>query len=110
MKKRESRELEERSTPFFFDQDEYNCQFGYTSCPAYGSFGGAGYMDDFVCVDLRNDLESCGGCVSDDSPNGEFNRNGGRDCSAIPNIDTVSCQKGQCIIGEFCVANFGMSC
>ena len=54
----------------------------------------------FECVDIRRDLEACGGCVYNDSPFGERTAAGGRDCSAIPNVDEVRCEKGQCIIRE----------
>jgi len=68
------------------------------------------------CVDVMNDLESCGGCV-ELARDGQRSEDGGRDCSAIPHIDTVSCQLGKCIIescrpgytvsrnGQDCVAN-----
>ena len=51
-------------------------------------------------MDTDNELESCGGCVNNDSQNGEINAVGGRDCSAIPNVDAVRCTKGNCVIGQ----------
>lgn len=63
--------------------------------------GGAGYVRGHECVDVRSDLESCGGCVADDAPaNGERSAGGGRDCSAIPHVDSVTCSGGACVIGE----------
>lgn len=59
-----------------------------------------GYLKGYECVDVQNDLESCGGCVANDSPFGGRTAAGGRDCSAIPNVDAVRCQKGACVIGE----------
>ncbi|EKM49722.1 uncharacterized protein PHACADRAFT_106717 [Phanerochaete carnosa HHB-10118-sp] len=76
------------------------CPSGHKKCPVYGMIYGAGYTRSYECVDTQNDLESCGGCVDGDSWNGEPSAAGGRDCSAIPNVDSVRCAKGQCIIGE----------
>ena len=76
------------------------CPKGYATCPVYGMLYGAGYTRSFECVDIQNDLESCGGCVDGDSWNGEKNGSGGRDCSAIPNVDSVHCARGECVIGE----------
>ena len=67
----------------------------------YGSAaGGRGFLRAYECVDVRRDLESCGGCVYDDSPFGERSADGGRDCSAIPFVDAVTCSAGQCIVCE----------
>lgn len=66
----------------------------------YGMLWGAGYTRTFECVDTQTDLESCGGCVDNDSPHGERNLHGGRDCSAIPNVDSVRCVSGKCLIGK----------
>jgi hypothetical protein len=41
---------------------------------------------------------SCGGCV-DRSLGGARSSDGGRDCSAIPNVDTVRCEARKCVIG-----------
>lgn len=62
-------------------------------------------MKTYECVDIYNELEMCGGCVHMDSPNGEVNLDGGRDCSAIPNVDAVRCQEGICLIGEYLPAS-----
>ncbi|KAI0655596.1 hypothetical protein C8Q70DRAFT_923191 [Cubamyces menziesii] len=85
------------------------CPRGHRSCPLYGSLGGVGYLRGFECVDVRNNLESCGGCVAlDDSLFGERTADGGRDCSAIPNVDSVTCKAGECIIGR-CVPGYVVS-
>ncbi|KAI0373826.1 hypothetical protein BV20DRAFT_962413 [Pilatotrama ljubarskyi] len=73
------------------------CPFGWRSCPVYGLLGKGG-EGVFECVDVRRDLESCGGCVNNDSPSGERTAGGGRDCSAIPNVDEVRCARGECVI------------
>lgn len=75
------------------------CQKGYEACPISGVFWGVVNARTYECVDTQNDLESCGGCVDNDSANGERNIKGGRDCSAIPNVDSVRCVRGQCVIG-----------
>ena len=68
----------------------------------YGTATGRrGFLRAHECVDVRRDLESCGGCVYDDSPFGERTADGGRDCSAIPNVDSVTCKAGACVIGEY---------
>ena len=77
------------------------CPGTQRSCPVYGyTYAGRGYLKAYECVDVQNDLESCGGCVANDSPFGQRTANGGRDCSAIPYVDSVTCQKGTCVIGE----------
>ncbi|KAG8785049.1 hypothetical protein FRC12_018029 [Ceratobasidium sp. 428] len=57
---------------------------GYQRCPVWSSGGGS------ECVDTFNTLDSCGGCVG---PDDSFT---GKDCSAIPNVDKVGCERGQC--------------
>ena len=62
----------------------------------YGSAaGGRGFLRAYECVDVRRDLESCGGCVYDDSPFGERSADGGRDCSAIPFVDAERFEPGR---------------
>lgn len=75
------------------------CQRGFESCPVFGVLLAHGYGRTYECIDTQNDLESCGGCVDNDSISGERNIHGGRDCSAIPNVDNVRCSRGRCIIG-----------
>ena len=67
----------------------------------YGTATGRrGFLRAHECVDVRRDLESCGGCVYDDSPFGERSADGGRDCSAIPFVDAVTCRAGRCLVSE----------
>jgi len=68
-------------------------------CPVFGSYtrGGPLTVSGYDCVDVHNDLESCGGCV-DESRDGRRSEDGGRDCSAIPHIDAVRCEGNRCII------------
>ncbi|CAA7263182.1 unnamed protein product [Cyclocybe aegerita] len=95
---------------------------GQKACPVFGYHwrgGHNGHHQSFAsyeCVNIDSDLESCGGCVGY-SLNGERSPDGGRDCSAIPNVGSVRCHKGQCIIdscqagcvlaagGDLCVPN-----
>ncbi|RPD56149.1 hypothetical protein L226DRAFT_488160 [Lentinus tigrinus ALCF2SS1-7] len=84
------------------------CPAGHKSCPVYGSTSGRGFLKAYECVDVQNDLESCGGCVTNDSPFGERTFDGGRDCSAIPNVNTVTCNAGKCLI-ESCRDGYSLS-
>ncbi|TFK85613.1 hypothetical protein K466DRAFT_551782 [Polyporus arcularius HHB13444] len=76
------------------------CPTRHKSCPLYGSTNGRGFLKGHECVDIQHDLESCGGCVSNDSPFGERTLDGGRDCSAIPNVNAVICKAGGCLIQQ----------
>lgn len=93
---------------------------GQKACPVYGYIWRqarlpSSTINSYDCVDILADLEyvelgvalghfclsecrSCGGCVAY-SFEGQRDADGGRDCSAIPNVDSVRCQQGQCIIG-----------
>ncbi|KAH9485364.1 Protein priA [Psilocybe cubensis] len=80
---------------------------GQKACPVYGFNWRGGKHHSFTsyeCVDIENDLESCGGCVQQ-SNDGEASADGGRDCSAIPNVSTVRCHKSECVI-DSCQAGF----
>ncbi|KAH9915033.1 uncharacterized protein BXZ73DRAFT_106343 [Epithele typhae] len=95
--------LNSQSTP---RRRAVQCRFGQRSCPVYGiSADGRGYIRGSECVDVRTDLESCGGCVADDPPLGARNADGGRDCSAIPHTGRVACRGGACVI-ESCASGF----
>jgi hypothetical protein len=76
------------------------CQLGLQYCPIYGKWSGGSFIKNYECMDVQHDLESCGGCVHNDSLDGDVNRSGGRDCSLIPGVDTVRCVQGRCVIGE----------
>ncbi|KAI0724529.1 hypothetical protein C8T65DRAFT_5528 [Cerioporus squamosus] len=85
------------------------CPGTQRSCPVYGyTYSGRGYLKAYECVEVQKDLESCGGCVANDSPFGEKTANGGRDCSAIPYVDSVTCQRGSCVI-ERCTSGYAVS-
>ncbi|KAI0682807.1 hypothetical protein BC835DRAFT_1297864 [Cytidiella melzeri] len=86
----------------------HRCSRGQKSCPIYGSVFKRSYLKTYECVDVQNELEKCGGCVHSDSPHGEVTLDGGRDCSAIPNVDSVRCQGGQCLI-DSCMTGYVVS-
>jgi hypothetical protein len=70
---------------------DLKCRRPYVVCP---SISGGGGLD---CVDTKNDPEMCGGCINFGNKPGKSD---GRDCTTIPNINVVSCRKGECVIGE----------
>ncbi|KAI0629838.1 hypothetical protein C8Q77DRAFT_270120 [Trametes polyzona] len=86
------------------------CGPGEQSCPVYGlrGVGGQGYIRGYECVDVLNDLESCGGCVGLGDDAGAGAGEAGRDCSAIPNVDSVTCRRGTCVIGR-CAPGYSLS-
>jgi hypothetical protein len=57
------------------------CQENYTACPLPGR------KNLFECVDVMNDIQSCGACWS----TGE-----GEDCTAFDDLATASCVMGKC--------------
>jgi len=73
------------------------CARGYKKCAHYSGMGG------FDCVDVANDPESCGDCVSTEDAPGT-----GRDCTAIPGVSIVQCKRGGCLI-ESCRKGFTKS-
>ncbi|KAF9566804.1 GCC2 and GCC3 family protein [Agrocybe pediades] len=86
-------------------------RMGQKACPVLGYNWRAGHHDhsrtSYECVDIDNDLESCGGCISHGSL-GERLEGEGRDCSAIPNVKAVKCRQSRCVI-ESCRHGFGRS-
>ncbi|KAG9073560.1 Dihydroxyacetone synthase, partial [Ceratobasidium sp. UAMH 11750] len=60
---------------------------GYQRCPVLSGGGGS------ECINVLTTLDSCGGCVG---PEGDEESYTGKDCSAIPNVDQVRCERGQC--------------
>ncbi|ORY90684.1 hypothetical protein BCR35DRAFT_349630 [Leucosporidium creatinivorum] len=61
-----------------------SCPSGQTACAVGNSLS-----DGFECIDSQNNLEQCGGCVT----NGE-----GEDCTMIHGVEAVECQQGRCIV------------
>ena len=58
----------------------------------------------FECVDVRNKLDSCGGCVV----LGDEVQTNGRDCSAIEHADAVRCSHGRCVVDK-CLGPYEVS-
>ncbi|KAF8886724.1 hypothetical protein BD779DRAFT_1441470, partial [Infundibulicybe gibba] len=88
---------------------------GHKNCPIFkNTRQRASVLAGYECVDVANDLESCGGCVNFNSVNGSRSEDGGRDCSGIPHVNAVSCSSGRCIIGScrtgYKVSSDGESC
>ncbi|KAI0345798.1 hypothetical protein BDW22DRAFT_1353395 [Trametopsis cervina] len=84
------------------------CAFGLHHCPVYGQWQKGTFLKGFECIDTQHELESCGGCVHNDSPDGEVNNRGGQDCSAITGVDTVRCVQGRCVIDK-CAWGYAIS-
>ncbi|KAI0639396.1 hypothetical protein C8Q77DRAFT_1152380 [Trametes polyzona] len=62
------------------------CPNGLEACPLVGLTGLSG---DYECADTRNDVQSCGGCVSTGA---------GVDCTAIDGVGNVGCNNGKCVV------------
>ncbi|KAI0086507.1 hypothetical protein BDY19DRAFT_346756 [Irpex rosettiformis] len=84
------------------------CRYGLMHCPVYGKWYGGVFVKNYECVDVRHDLESCGGCVHSDSLGGGPNSLDGQDCSQIAGVDTVRCVQGRCVIDK-CAWGYAVS-
>jgi len=81
------------------EQDAIGAGQGWDQCPApleACPVRGASDADDFECVDLWSDLDSCGGCAAEDSA---------YDCNTIPNARGVECISGYCVVHS-CMAGY----
>ncbi|EIN06892.1 hypothetical protein PUNSTDRAFT_136711 [Punctularia strigosozonata HHB-11173 SS5] len=82
-----------------------SCARGQSSCPVYKN----GAVSGYECVNTSMNLEQCGGCVtSGGGLDGARSLDGGRDCSAISQVDEVSCFRGGCHI-KSCRAGYEVS-
>ncbi|PVG00537.1 hypothetical protein CPB86DRAFT_701212 [Serendipita vermifera] len=52
--------------------------------------------DAWECIDTRNTLESCGGCMHHYYLDGH--PVDGTDCSALPGVSDVQCYSGRCLV------------
>lgn len=68
------------------------CPIGWQRCAHLSGIGG----ED--CIDIRNDLESCGGCIN--LGDREVSPADGEDCTALSNVNVVGCKRGRCVIGQ----------
>jgi len=90
-------------------------KLGYKACPQYSAaLGGiSAVLKGYECVDVANNLESCGGCV-DPIRGHKPSIDGGRDCSSIPGVDTVRCEFKRCVVDScspgFVVSSDGDNC
>ncbi|KAG8945746.1 Dihydroxyacetone synthase [Tulasnella sp. 419] len=63
------------------------CARGHKKCAALHGRGG------WDCVDVANNIESCGGCIDLDNTPGS-----GKDCTTIEGANNVQCVRGQCVV------------
>jgi hypothetical protein len=71
-----------------------SCPPGWQLC---GLWDNSATSKRWECVNTMGDLESCGGCATEFA-DPFFKGETGKDCTAIPNVDTVSCLQGRCYI------------
>ncbi|KAF4593599.1 hypothetical protein EYR40_008386 [Pleurotus pulmonarius] len=69
------------------------CHTSQRACPVYKTHNGVRTQVGYKCQFVLNDLWSCGGCPSEDGDGFA-----GKDCTEIPNVDSVECVKGQCVV------------
>ncbi|PPQ88367.1 LOW QUALITY PROTEIN: hypothetical protein CVT25_002113 [Psilocybe cyanescens] len=89
------------------------CPIGLSACQIIGRG-----TESWECVDTKQDLESCGGCMIQSSYPG-FSKEEGVDCTAINGISDVSCVDSRCLVrrcmpgysvnkaGDYCIENHG---
>ncbi|KAF8530069.1 hypothetical protein BU17DRAFT_35782 [Hysterangium stoloniferum] len=75
------------------------CPHGWSTCGVWGD----SHLN-YECVDVKNDLWSCGGCGIPLLPTDPI----GEDCTAIPGVLDVSCQGSRCIVAR-CKAGYRVS-
>ncbi|CAE6397908.1 unnamed protein product [Rhizoctonia solani] len=75
-----------------------HCPVGTEMC------GVLGRPDAWECLNVEEDLGSCGGCAYPFFPGQEP----GMDCSAIPGVEVVACRKGLCEVSK-CITNWMIS-
>ncbi|KAF5326312.1 hypothetical protein D9611_000456 [Ephemerocybe angulata] len=85
------------------------CKVNEKACPIFSSL----QVVRYACLDVQSNLESCGDCITY-AFDGRPSRTGGRDCSAIPFVNEVSCSGGHCDIRScqpgYIVSLDGSSC
>ncbi|KAF9005083.1 hypothetical protein BDQ17DRAFT_1353759 [Cyathus striatus] len=78
-----------------------HCEWGHTACGIWGRNAHA-----WECVDIQNDLESCGGCMVSLNPG--LPDADGVDCTAIPGVADVSCVRGACVVNR-CMPGYDLN-
>ncbi|KAI5477090.1 hypothetical protein MNV49_006889 [Pseudohyphozyma bogoriensis] len=68
------------------------CAAAHTACLVSGS------ASSYECINTSTNLEQCGGCAD----------SGGRDCTTIAGVESVSCLAGECVI-DSCSSNLVVS-
>jgi len=69
------------------------CPTGLDACPIIGQ------ASDYECIDIENDLGSCGGCLETGA---------GQDCTAITGAWNVGCEQGSCAVYT-CVSGYKLA-
>ncbi|EDR10188.1 uncharacterized protein LACBIDRAFT_318325 [Laccaria bicolor S238N-H82] len=89
--------LKPRNSPIVtIAQAKAHCKSHETVCGLPGREGTL----DFDCIDIRNDPNSCGGCMAP-HPFPETHPSllpSGKDCSRIPNAKAVACASEECVV------------
>ncbi|KIK63331.1 hypothetical protein GYMLUDRAFT_241830 [Collybiopsis luxurians FD-317 M1] len=94
---------EKRDLVYWGKQTQRTCQSGWKACGVPG-----GGPRDWECIDVKDDLWSCGDCPFDVmvSPSGTPGR--GVDCTSIPGVSDVGCSAGRCVIRK-CMSGYKVS-
>ncbi|KAJ4468850.1 hypothetical protein J3R30DRAFT_3554805 [Lentinula aciculospora] len=93
---------EKRDHLHWGQQTQRVCRSGWVACGIAG-----GGVRQWECVDVRSDLESCGGCPSD-VVSSDGNPGHGVDCTTIPGVSDVSCNSGHCAVDK-CMPGYTIS-
>ncbi|OCF55218.1 hypothetical protein L486_07331 [Kwoniella mangroviensis CBS 10435] len=81
------------------DEDQGLCPKGLTACRTDSALSSS---FDYECINIEEELESCGGCLFGQLHVGveRFNFPIGLDCTQLPGVraDRVTCQQGECSV------------
>ncbi|KAK6902735.1 hypothetical protein I203_107994 [Kwoniella mangroviensis CBS 8507] len=81
------------------DEDQGLCPKGLTACRTDSALSSS---FDYECINIEEELESCGGCLFGQLHVGveRFNFPIGLDCTQLPGVraDGVTCQQGECSV------------
>ncbi|KIK70234.1 hypothetical protein GYMLUDRAFT_34723 [Collybiopsis luxurians FD-317 M1] len=94
---------EKRDLAYWGKQIQRNCKPGWKACGIPG-----GGPRDWECVDIKNDLWSCGDCPVDIMFSHSGSPGLGVDCSAISGVADVGCVAGRCIVNK-CMPGYKVS-
>ncbi|KAF9555940.1 hypothetical protein CPC08DRAFT_820776 [Agrocybe pediades] len=83
---------------------DLRCPAGLEACPIMGRSSLS-----WECVNTKEDLESCGGCIITSSNNyNSRSKKEGVDCTAIQGVSDVSCITGQCVVDR-CMPGYSVN-